>query len=119
MKISNSNLNALNRWELFQFLDDVLIFAESHDEGMPELFTNKLAELRTTFDIFDDALVQERNTSPQGLIEAEEKRDHAVRKIYSIVKEYSNYPFQSLFFYACSNALHRYCCDYKSGSQQN
>ena len=95
MKISNSNLNALNRWELFQFLDDVLIFAESHDEGMPELFTSKLAELRTTFDIFDTAFVQEQRTSPEGLLKAEEDRDYAVRKIYSIVKEYSDFRFDS------------------------
>ena len=93
MNVKNSELNRLNRWELFQFLDDVLTATEAHEEGMPELFTSKLAALRNAFVTLDDALVQERNTSPEGLIDAEEKRDYTVRKIYSIVKEYSDYRF--------------------------
>lgn len=93
MNVKNSELNRFNRWELFQFLDDVLTATELQDEGMSELYNNKLADLRAAFETLDDALVQERNTSPEGLIDAEEKRDYAVRKIYSIAKEYSDYRF--------------------------
>ena len=96
MDISYSNLNRLAHWASFQFLYHVLNSAESHEEGMPELYTNKLAELRTTFDIFDAAFVQEQRTSPEGLLKAEEDRDYAVRKIYSIVKEYSDFRFDSV-----------------------
>lgn len=93
MKVSYSNLSRLTRWESFQFLADVLNFADSHEEGMPELYITKLAELRDAFNLYDDALVQERRTSPEGLIEAEENRDYAVRKIYTILREYSDYRF--------------------------
>lgn len=93
MDISYSNLNRLAHWGSFQFLYHVLNFAESHEEGKPELYTNKLAELRTAFNVFDEAFVQEQRTSPEGLLKAEEDRDYAVRKIYSIVKEYSDFRF--------------------------
>lgn len=95
MDISYSNLNRLAHWGAFQFLYHVLNFAESHEEGMPELYTNKLAELRTAFDVFDEAFVQEQRSSPEGLLKAEEDRDYAVRKIYNIVKEYSDFRFDS------------------------
>ena len=93
MKVSNTNLNRLTRWESFQFLADVINVAESHEEGKPELFTNKLAELQTAFNAFDEALVQEKKASPQGLLDAEEARDYAVRKIYAIVREYADFRF--------------------------
>ena len=92
MKISYSNLDRLERFEIFTFLQSVIEFTEPLLEDMPELFTNKFAELKTAFAAYDDVLAQERRLSPEGLIEAEEKRDHAVRKIYSLAKEYSNYP---------------------------
>lgn len=94
MKISNANLNRLTRWELHQFMTDALIYANSHLEGMPELYTNKLAELQTAYDTFDDVLAQEQQTAPEALIEAEEKRDHAIRKIYNLIKEYSDFPYE-------------------------
>ena len=93
MKISYSNLHGLNRWELFQFLADVLAYTEYHEEEMPELLTNKLAEVRTAFNAYDEALVQEQKASPEVLYKAEEERDYAVRKLYSIIKEYSDYAF--------------------------
>ena len=94
MKISNANLTRLTRWELHQFMTDALIYANSHLEGMPELYTNKLAELQTAYDTFDDVLAQEQQTAPEALIEAEEKRDHAIRKIYNLIKEYSDFPYE-------------------------
>lgn len=93
MKISYANLNRLSRWEAFQFLDDVLAYAESHEEGMPELLTNKVAELRIAFEAYDEALVQEQKASPEALYKAEEERDFAVRKLYGLIKEYSDYRF--------------------------
>ena len=95
MKISYSNLNRLERFEIFTFLKSVINFTESLTEEMPELFTNKFAELNVAFNTYDDVLAQERRSSPEGLIEAEEMRDHAVRKLYSLAKEYSDYPFDS------------------------
>lgn len=93
MKITNTDLNRLTRWELFQFLAEVLTFAENQPEGLPELFTNKLAELKTAYRAFDEALVQEEKVSPEFLFKAEEDRDYTIRKIYNIIKEYSNYRF--------------------------
>lgn len=93
MKVSNTNLNRLTRWECFQFLADVINVAESHEEGKPELFTNKLAELSTAFNTFDEALVQEKKASSQGLLDADEARDYAVRKIYAIINEYADFRY--------------------------
>ena len=95
MKIIYSNLNRLERYELYTFMKSVIEYTERLLEDMPELFTNKFAELKTAFTAYDDVLAQERRLSPEGLIEAEEKRDHAVRKLYSLAKEYSNYPYDS------------------------
>lgn len=115
MKVSYSNLNRLTRWEVFKFLDDVLNFAEAREEGLPELYLNKLAELRASFVIFDEALVQEGKTSPERLIEAEEKRDYAIRKIYSICREYSDYSFDEAKEDA-ANALLKLFKPYGTGS---
>ena len=90
MKVSYSKLNVLLRWELFQFLADILEYAESHEEGMPELLTTKVAELRTSFEAYDEALVQEAKETPVKLLDAEKKRDYLVRKIFNIATEYSD-----------------------------
>ena len=95
MKISYSNLKKLERFEIFTFIKSVIDFTEPLLEEMPELFTNKFAELEAAFEAYDDVLAQERRLSPEGLIEAEEKRDHAVRKLYSLAKEYADYPYDS------------------------
>ena len=94
MKISNANLDRLTRWELQGLLKDVLKHAESHTDGMPELYTNKLDELRTVYDAYDDVLAQEEKASIDSLIAAEEGRDHAVRKMYALIKEYANFPYE-------------------------
>ena len=94
MKISNANLDRLTRWELQGLLKDVLKHAESHTAGMPELYTNKLDELRTVYDAYDDVLAQEEKASIDSLIAAEEGRDHAVRKMYALIKEYASFPYE-------------------------
>lgn len=93
MNISLANLEKMTRWEVFQFLADVLKFADSQTEEMPELLTNQLAELQTAFEAYDEALVQERRISPEGLTEADDERDYAVRKLFNIAREYSDYSF--------------------------
>ena len=94
MKITYSNIDRLTRWELHNLLTDVLIYADSHTDEMPELYTNKLAELDTAYKLYDDALVQEEKASTKSLLAAEDARDHAVRKIYNLIKEYSDFPYE-------------------------
>lgn len=94
MNISFSSLNKLTRWESYQFLSDVVAYTDTQSEGMSELFNSKFAEFVTAFNIFDKALVQEGRTTSEQLIKAEEGRDFAVRKIYSLIKEYANFPFE-------------------------
>lgn len=94
MKITYSNIDRLTRWELDNLLNDVLIYADSHTDGMPELYTNKLAELDTAYKIYDDALAQEEKASIESLLAAEDRRDHAVRKLYSLIKEYADFPYE-------------------------
>lgn len=93
MNISFSSLDRLNRWESFRFLHDVLAFIDSHAEGMPELFVSKLESFRTAFDAYDDALVQERQVAPEKLVQAEEGRDLAIRKLYALIDEHAEYPY--------------------------
>ena len=93
MNITFSSLEQLNRWESARFLFDAIAFTDAHSEGMPELFISKFESLRTAYDAYDEALVQEQKVTPQILVEAEEGRDLAVRKIYALAREYSVYPY--------------------------
>lgn len=95
MKISYSSLDKLNRWESARFLHDAIEFTDTHSEGMPELFNTKFEALRTAYDAYDEALVQEQKVTPEQLIVAEENRDLAVRKIYALAREYSVYPYDT------------------------
>lgn len=94
MKISFSSLDQLNRWEVFRFLHDVVDFTDAHSEGMSELFNTKFESFRTAFHAFDSALVQEQRVAPKELVEAEEGRDMAIRKIYALIREYSQFPYE-------------------------
>lgn len=94
MNISFWSLEQLNRWEAFQFLYDVIKFTDSHAAGMPELFNTKLEAFRTAFEAYDEALVQERKLTPKELVAAEEGRDLAIRKIYALVREYAEFPYE-------------------------
>lgn len=93
MNISFRSLDRLNRWESARFLFDAIAFTDAHSEGMPELFISKFEALRAAYDAYDEALVQEQKVTPQKLVEAEEGRDLAVRKLYAIAREYSVYPY--------------------------
>ena len=92
MNISFRSLEQLNRWESFQFLFDAEGFTDLDE--MSELYNNKLAVFETSFKAFDEALMQERKIAPEQLIKAEEGRDLAIRKLYSLIREYTVFPFE-------------------------
>lgn len=85
----------LTKWELFQLVDDTLAIADKHQEGMPHAYTEKLEELRTAFDVFDEELVQERLPTPHQLLQADKERDYAIRKIYQLIGYYSDYRYDA------------------------
>ncbi len=94
MQIAPYTLNLLNRWEIFQMIADVLAFAEQKAENMPESFLNKLSELRTIFDVYDEEIiVQERRPSSKRLVEADEERDYAIGAMYRVMHAYTRYKF--------------------------
>ena len=93
MKVAIYHVSRLSRWEFFQLLFEVLAFAEKSSEEMSETFTNKLQELRTSFDIYDKELVQQRKIPTKQLMKAERDRDFAIRKIYTLICAYSDYRF--------------------------
>ena len=72
---------------------DVLTTCDKYAHDMPETFTAKLAQLRSAYNIFDKELYGVRRLSAAGLLEAERARNYAVRKIYSLIVEYSDYEF--------------------------
>lgn len=91
MKIKTSTLTRLTRLEVFQLIADALVFANALKEGMTELYVTALALLQTKFEAYDQALLQERASTPKGLIEAEEARDYGVRKLQGLLDEYADY----------------------------
>ena len=93
MIVTFSALDRFSRWEIFQFLYDSLSFAEGYEAEVPQSFTIKLQELRTAFDIYDIELVQEQKASSERLLKEDNERNFAIRKIYSIVRTYSNYHY--------------------------
>ena len=95
MIVPQSTFHRFKRWELFQFMYEVLAFIEENADDMPETFKSKAAELRTAFDIFDIEIVNDRTYSVKNLIEVEELRNYAIRKIYEVIRTYSNYTFSS------------------------
>lgn len=95
MNVKYYHLRDISRWELFQLVYDALTFIDSHSQGMPQSYTSKVEEVRTAFDIYDVEVALERKISTQELFEAEELRNYDVRKIYSIINDYSNYRYDN------------------------
>ena len=62
---------------------------------MPPAFTTKLEELRTSFEIYDIELAQERRPSSEQLQQADESRDYTVRKLHQLIKDFSDYRFDT------------------------
>ncbi|MDO5664799.1 MAG: DUF6261 family protein [Bacteroidia bacterium] len=90
MKINHRDLTRLSRWEVFQLFADAIAFAVAAKEGKSELYVTVLSFLQNKFNVFDDALVQEKATSSL-LPDAEEGRDYGVRKMFSIATEYADF----------------------------
>ena len=95
MKIKYYTLKQQTRWELFQFMQHVLSFSSQQSEEMPQAFTDKLEELRTTFDIYDEELVQERKPTPHQLLQAEDGRLYAIRKLFQLIGYFTNYRYDA------------------------
>ena len=95
MDVKYYHLRDLSRWELFQLMFDALTFIDNHSQGMPLIFTNKVEELRTTFDIYDVEVAIERKISTREVFEAEQLRAYAVRKIYNLIYDYSDYRYDN------------------------
>lgn len=93
MVVHPTTFHRFTRWELFQFMYNALALAEKDANDMPETFKSKVKELRDAFDIYDIEVVNDRRHSVKNLLEVEELRDYAIRKIYEIIRTYSNYTF--------------------------
>lgn len=106
MNIRPYHLNMLLRWEIFQLLADVLAYIDKIEEEMPQNYTAKLKELRTAFEIYDIELVQERKPTIDQLLKAEEGRNYAIRKLYQLIRTYSNYRFDTNKEQAAQSLLH-------------
>ncbi len=93
MNVSTTTFHRFTRWELFQFMFEALSFIEERTNDMPETFKSKAKELRDVFDIYDIEVANHRRHSAKQLKEVEELRDYAIRKIYEVIRTYSNYTF--------------------------
>lgn len=93
MQIAPYTLNLLTKWQIFQLIADVLTFAERSADEMPETFREKLSELRTTFEIYDQEIALERRPSAKRLIEVDEERNYAIRTMYKVMHTYMHYKY--------------------------
>ena len=105
MNIRPYYLKMLSRWEIFQLLTDVLSLTDKISEDMPQTYTDKLGQLHTAFNIYDIEVMQESKPSPKQLLKAEEGRDYAIRKIYQLIRYYSNYRFNTNKEFAAKKLL--------------
>lgn len=93
MKVKSYQLKSLRAWELVQMVSDALVFIENQSEGMPETYMSKMEELRMAFKICNDEVFRQRRISTSDVIEAEALRDYDIRKLYSIISDYTNYRY--------------------------
>ena len=93
MNIKLYALKMMNRWEVFQIFTDSLAFIDKLTEEMPETFTKKVEQFRKVYDIYDEKIVEEYRPTPRELVEAEEGLEYAIRKIYQLIRYYSDYRF--------------------------
>lgn len=93
MKVAATTLNYLTRWEVFQLMSDVLRYLEQNFDEMPQSFRDKLSDMHTAFDIYDEELVQERRPSAKQLLEADNDRMHAISTIYKVLRVYVHYKY--------------------------
>ena len=93
MKVKSYQLERLSHLKFLHFMRDALVFIDNHSEGMPKSYTNECEELRTAFDICNKEVMLQRRISTSDVFEAEELRDYDIRKIYSIIYNYSDYRY--------------------------
>ncbi len=93
MKVKAYQLKSLRGWELVQMVSDALVFIENQSEGMPEAYMSKMEELRTAFQICNDEVFLQRRISTSDVFEAEALRDYDIRKLHSIISDYSDYRY--------------------------
>lgn len=93
MEIKNYILKMMTQWELFQFAHDTIAYADKYAEGIPQTYADKLEELRAAFDVYDEEVAQLRMPSPLELLKADDDRDYAIRKMYDLIRYYSDYRF--------------------------
>ncbi len=51
--------------------------------------------MRTVFDIYDEELVKERMPTPHQLLKTDDDRDYALRKMYDLIRYYSDYRYDT------------------------
>ncbi len=115
MKARSYHTYRFSQWAFFQFIYYVLDYIEPLVEGMPETFTNKLETLRTSFDIYDIEVAQQRRISAEELMKADEERDFAIRKTYTFICAYVDYRYDPKKMEA-ANALKQIFKRYGTGS---
>ena len=114
MIVPQTTFHRFKRWELFQFMYEALACIEENVDEMPDIFKDKAKELRTAFDIFDIEIVNDRTYSVKHLLEVEELRNYAIRKIYEVIRTYSDYTFSNEKEIA-ANSLHAVLKRYGTG----
>ena len=115
MEIKNYLLKMMTQWELFQFAHDTIAFADKEAEGKSPNYADKLEDLRTAFDIYDEEIAQQRMPSPLELLKADDNRDYAIRKMYQLIRYYSDYRYDAAKEQAARN-IKRIFKSYGTGS---
>ena len=105
----------MTRWELFQFSYNSIAFADKDADGKPQTYTDKLEELRTAFNIYDHEMAVERTPTTHQLLKADDDRDYAIRKLYQLIRYYSDYRYD-VSKEKAGKALKRIFKSYGSGS---
>ena len=93
MIVHPNTFHRFRRWELYQFMYESLAFIEECANDKSETYKSKAKELRDVFDIYDIEVANDRRYSAKQIKEIEELRDYAIRKIYEVIRTYSNYTF--------------------------
>ena len=114
MKLTLYALTRLNQWQLFQMMEDVLLFSHKHGEDMPPAFYEKRDVVQSVYNVYDEVMAQETHISAKRQIELDEQRNFALSKMYQIINAYANYKFAPEKE-AASRALLRTLKPYGSG----
>ncbi|MDD2474376.1 MAG: DUF6261 family protein [Dysgonamonadaceae bacterium] len=95
---------------------DILTFAEPKADEMPQAYREKLLELSTLFEIYDEEIALQRRPSAKRLNEADKERNFAIRTMYKVMHTYTHYKYSPEKEVA-SQALLRIKKSYGSGRE--